>query len=279
MMIRNIRTVAMLAISSIVTLSGVNAYANECKPAHKFETIKPGVLLVAAYEFPPYSYTGANKTLTGVDGEVVKLIAEMECLKVELLMMDPAATIQYVVTKRADVAIGDWYRTAERAKIMGLSAPMYLDQMGLMSKAGYTKIEEIQDKKVGTVQGSLWVKNLQDVVGSNLTIYPNPVAMAQDLSAGRIEVGIDSYAVGLTAQKKGGYPGILIKVSEPDQRVRATIQAGQATLPHDKANTGLRDAVNANISELHRSGKIAEILTKFGLDVGAADVGEPRLIE
>lgn len=278
-MIRHIRNLTLVTLSSFAALSGVSAHASECKPAHTFETIKPGVLLVAAYEFAPYSYTGANKTLTGVDAEIVKLIAQKECLKVEPLMMDPSATIQYVVTKRADVAIGDWYRTADRAKIMGLSSPMYLDQMALISKAGLTKVEEIKGKKVGTVQGSLWVKNLQEVAGANLKIYPNSVAMAQDVSAGRIEVGTDSYAVGLTAQSKGGYPGMLIKVLEPDERIRATINAGQATLPHDKANTGLRDALNANMDELRRSGKIAEILVKFGLDASAADVGEPRLIE
>lgn len=278
-MIRNIRTLALVTLSSIATLSGSNAYADECKPAHIFETIKPGVLLVAAYEFPPYTFTGPDKSLTGVDGEIVKLIAQKECLKLEPLMMDPAATIQYVVTKRADVAIGDWYRTAERAKIMGLSAPLYLDQMGFMSKAGYTKVEEVKDKKVGTVQGSMWVKNLQEVVGANLKIYPNPVAMAQDLSAGRIEVAVDSYAVGRTAQAKGSYQGAKIEIAEPDERIRATIQAGQATLPHDKANTGLRDAINADIEELRRTGTIADILTRFGLDVGAADVGASRLIE
>lgn len=279
MMIRNVRNLALATLSSIATLTGGNAYADECKPAHVFETIKPGVLVVAAYEFPPYSFTGPDKSLTGVDGEVVKLIAQKECLKVEPLMMDPAATIQYVVTKRADVAIGDWYRTAERARIMGLSAPLYLDQMGLISKAGYTKVEEIKARKVGTVQGSMWVKNLQDVVGANLKSYPNPVAMAQDLSAGRIEVAVDSYAVGRTAQAKGSYQGAKIEVAEPDERIRATIQAGQATLPHDKANTGLRDAMNADIEDLRKTGKIADILTKFGLDAGAANVGEPRLIE
>ncbi|QNH77020.1 amino acid ABC transporter substrate-binding protein [Pseudomonas protegens] len=260
-------------------LAGAPLAQADCKPAHSFETLTPGVLAVAAWVFPPYSIPGPGNQLSGVDGEIIKRIAARECLEIKLTVVDPAAVIQSVIARRADVGIGDWYRTAERSKALGLSAPLYLDMMGIISSEGYSSISELEGKRIGTVQGYLWVDDLKKVFGDNLVLYPNPVAMAQDLASKRIALGVDSFAVGVASQQKGAYPGQHIKVSEPDPRVRATLQPGQSSFPHTKANTALGVALNDNIQALHASGEIAEILGAFGLDKQAANVGAPRLVE
>lgn len=255
------------------------AVAQDCKPVHSFETIVPGTLSVASFEFPPYAYNGEDGAFSGVDGEILKRIAAKECLEIDAKLVDPAAAIQYVLSNRADIAAGDWYRTAEREKVLGLTGPMYLDQMGIFTRDGATTIKSLEGRTVGVVQGYLWVADMQKVFGSSLKVYPNPVAMAQDLASGRIDAGTDSYAVGVAAQQKGGYPGIQIEVAEPDERVRATVQAGQTGFPFTKSNTALGEALSANIAAMHESGEIKEILTQFGLDPSAADVGAPRLVE
>ncbi|RRH87138.1 hypothetical protein EH240_36430 [Mesorhizobium tamadayense] len=55
--------------------------------------------------------------------------------------------------------------------------------------------------------------------------------MAQDLAAGRIDVAFESYVVGLEAQKSGAYPGMKVKIIEPDKRIAASVEPGQAKLP------------------------------------------------
>jgi polar amino acid transport system substrate-binding protein len=160
-----------------------------------------------------------------------------------------------------------------------MSAPTYLDQMGIYSKDGVSTVQAMIGKQVGTVSGFLWVAELQKLLGANLKLYPNPVALAQDLEAGRVQIGVDSYGTGAYAQKqKGGYPGIMIKVAEPDQRVQASIQAAQANLPYTKSNTSLGAAMDADIEGMHKDGKIAGFLKSFGLDPSGAETGEPRLI-
>lgn len=260
-------------------LVGAPSALADCKPAHQFETLTPGVLTVAAWVFPPYSIPGPGNQLSGVDGEIIKRIAARECLELKATVVDPAAVIQSVIARRADVGIGDWYRTAERSKALGLSAPLYLDVMGIISSEGFSKISELEGKRIGTVQGYLWVDDLKKTFGDNLVLYPNPVAMAQDLASKRIAVGVDSFAVGVASQQKGAYQGQSIKVSEPDPRVKATLEPGQTGFPHTKANAALGLALNENIQALHASGEIAEILGSFGLDKQAADVGAPRLVE
>lgn len=251
----------------------------DCTPKHAFDTLSPGVLTVAAWVFPPYSIPGPGHRLGGVDGEIITRIAARECLTLKVTVLDPAAVIQSVISGRADVGIGDWYRTTERSRALGLSAPLYLDKMGIISAEGYSQIAQLDGKRIGTVQGYLWVDDLKKAFGDNLVLYPNPVAMAQDLASRRIEVGADSFAVGIASQRKGAYKGKVIKVSEPDPRIRATLQPGQTGFPFTRTNAALEAALNANIQAMHEAGEIADILVSFGLDRSAADVGPPRMIE
>ena len=109
-------------LSLCLALVGSAQAMAECKPTHTFETLTPGVLTVAAWVFPPYSIPGTGQALGGVDGEIIKQIAARECLTIKASVLDPSAAIQSVVARRADVVIGDWYRTAERGKVLGLSA-------------------------------------------------------------------------------------------------------------------------------------------------------------
>ena len=97
--------------------------------------------------------------------------------------------------------------------------------------------------------------------------------------AGRIDVGADSYAVGVVAQKKGGYAGIEIKIAQPDERVKASVQPGQNAFPHNKKNAELGAALDADIADLQKAGAVGDILKANGLDASAAKVGEPRLIK
>lgn len=268
---------AGVALASMLGCSA--AFAAGCTPAHKIDsTVNPGKLTVAIYEYPPFAVTAGGQ-IGGVDGEILKSIAATECLAFNAVVVDPAATIQYVLAGKADIAAGDWYRTAERAKVLGLSAPTYLDQMGIYSKDGVDTVAAMIGKQVGTVSGFLWVAELQKLLGTNLRLYPNPVALAQDLEAGRVQIGVDSYGTGAYEQKRGGYKGIIIKVAQPDQRVQASIQAAQAGFPYTKSNASLGAAMDADIVAMHKDGKIAGYLKSFGLDPSGADVGEPRLVK
>jgi len=275
-MLSKILGIAVIGASFVAA----SAWADDCKPAHQFKTVAPGKLTVAIYEYPPFTTASPDSTtIGGVDSDIAKRFAAANCLEVTPVVVDPAATVQYVVSGKADVATGDWYRTAERAKVMGLSYPTYLDQMGVYSKSGVSKVADLIGKKVGTVSGFLWVAELQKLLGANLALYPNPVALAQDLAAGRIEVGVDSYGTGAYAQKRGGYPGIQIKVAEPDERVQASIQAAQSNIIYSKSNPEFGAALDDAIKQLHDNGGLAEILKSYGLDPSGANVGEPRVVK
>ncbi len=258
---------------------GSAAFAQDCKPLHQFKTITPGTLTVAVTTLVPNSFMSESGKMTGIDGDIATEFAKRECLTVKPVAVNPAAAIQYVLSGQADITTGDWYRTAERAKAMNLSYPLYKDQMGLYSKTGINKVSDLIGKNVGTVQGYLWVSDAQKLLGSKLRLYPNSVNLHQDLVAGRIDVGIDGYSAGAYAVKKGQMKGIKVEVAQPDPRIRATKEAAQAAFPYAKSATAFGAALDADIQAMHKDGTIAKIMKSYGLSASAADTGAPRLVQ
>ncbi|MBC3924192.1 amino acid ABC transporter substrate-binding protein [Pseudomonas lurida] len=263
-------SVLALAISASVV-------AEECKPLHTFKTIQPGELTVTSVVLPPFAYDDQARRFSGVDGEIVQQIAKDNCLKVNHIVTDSAASIQYVVASRSDISVGAWYRTFERSKVMGISDPVYLEQTAIYSRDGADTFDQLTNRKVGTVTGYLWVPELKKLYGNKLSLYPNAVALSQDLNSGRIDAAVNTYAIGAESQKKGGVgKDIQIKVAKPDEKVKSSVYPAQTAFIYSKSNPDLGAAINATIKDLRESGKLASLLTDHGLRADGADVGEPR---
>jgi polar amino acid transport system substrate-binding protein len=147
--------------------------------------------------------------------------------------------------------------------------------MGIISKQGVSAISDLEGKTVGTVDGYLWVADLQALLGDKLRLYPSAVNMNQDLAAGRIDIGVDSYGSALQTQKD---TGMKVEVAQSDPRVAASQEPAQAGFPMSKNNQEMLDAMNEVIADLHKNGRIAEILESYGLPSSAAETGDPRLI-
>jgi polar amino acid transport system substrate-binding protein len=263
-----------LVVAGVVAAQ--SAFAADCKPAHKFDTVTPGVLTVSTISYPPFDNADKDGKFIGIDAEILKRFADKECLTIKAAVADDAASLQYVVSGRADISSASWYRTEKRAQVMGVSDPLYLELMGIYTRDGVKKLSALQGRTVGTVQGYLWVPELQAIFGDKLKLYPNPVAMAQDLATGRIDAAVDTYTAGIEAQKKGGFKGIKIAIADPDERVRSSVKPAQTGYLYNKSNQQLGEALNASIDQMQKDGEIAAILKAHGLSPEAAKVGDPR---
>lgn len=269
-----------IALFSIASLCASSVLAAEsCTPNPAFTTLKPGVITVAVYNYPPFTKVGGADDISGIDTEVVREIARRNCLTVAPVIVDPSAVIQNVLSNKVDLGIGDWFRTAERAKVLGMTWPLYVDQMAYYSRDGATQVSDLAGKRVGAVSGFLYAGQVQGSLGNPVVLYPNPVAMAQDLGTGRLDVAIDSYGTGVYAQSQGAYKDIRIEIAKPDPKVPVTVEPAQIALLYNKNKVELGAALDGEIKKLHAEGKIAEILKNNGLAESGADVGEPRLIK
>lgn len=248
-----------------------------CHAAHHVHTIVSGELSVAVYSYPPYGYQSGNQ-LAGVDGAIIHRIAAMECLNVTPVPGAAASMIPDVQTGRADTAMGDWYRTVPRSKIVKLGAPVYSDQMGLVSNSGLSTIPQLKGKTVGSVLGFLWDADLTKLLGSNMKLYPTDQAAYADLKAGRIQAVVDTPGASLFELKTNGMSGYKYAVVAPDPSVPTTIHPGQANYPVSKDNLGLYNAMAADIAALRANGTIAHILVSRGFPASSANPGPPAML-
>lgn len=257
--------------------SGTATSASACHPAHQVRTISSGVLSVAVYSYPPYGFQDGDK-LAGVDGAIINRIAAMECLKIKPVPGAAASMIPDVQTRRADTAMGDWYRTVPRSKVVILGAPVYKDQMVLVSKSGLNSISQLQGQSVGSVLGFLWDDDLKKLLGSKLKLYPTDEAAYADLKAGRLDVVVDTPGAAEFELKTEHMSGYKYPVVAADPRVAATVHPGQANYPVNKGNPGLYRAMAADIAKLRANGTIAKILVSMGFPASAADPGPPAML-
>jgi polar amino acid transport system substrate-binding protein len=279
-----IKALAAGTVATGLLLSGCSSSATTaapstagCTPAHAgLTTVTGGKLTAAAPEFAPFA-TLTGGTASGIDIEIVQAIAELECLTPDYVQVEYSAAVPAVQSGRADVAVGDYYRTTSRAEIVGLTDPMYYDGMGIISKDGVTDLPTILTRKVGTVDGYLWVADLKKVVGDQLKVYKSNVEMWADLKAGRIEIGIDSIPVGELHAKDN--PGWTVGTAQADSRIGASEKPAQAGLPYTKDNAALGTALNEDIVKLRTSGKLAAIFTKYGVDPKETEVKDSYLLQ
>lgn len=263
---------ASLSACGVGTASTSTSVDKDCTPAHEFDTVKDGQLTVASFDILPYAKV-EGRNLTGIDGDILNEIAKMECLQLNTVSSTAAASIPMVQSGRADLTAADWYRTEARSKVVTLSAPVYADQMGIISADGISTVADLKGKTVGTVDGYLWVDALREYLGDSLKTYANTTNLYGDLKAGRIDVVIDSVAAG-----EYNAPDFEVETAEPDPAVPVTEQPGQSNYPMNPENDALAEAVDADIATLRENGRLAEILEDHGVDPSAAEPGEPRLL-
>lgn len=274
-------TIAALALALASAACGRDdgivgeAVAEDCAPEYEFDTTSSGKLTVGVTEIPPFSYTEGGKP-AGLDFEIIQGFAERNCLQLAASPVTYTAAVPSVRSGRIDLTIGDWYRTAARAEQVGLTAPIYTDELSVTSTDGVDSIDDLQGKTVGTVDGYLWVEDLRALLGDRLQVYPSSAELKQDVEAGRLDVAVDAYGSALHS-----FPGDDYQVTtvDPDPRVAATQQPAQVTFPHSPDNAEMREALDAYIADLHESGDLVELLADYGLPASAADVGKPRLIK
>jgi polar amino acid transport system substrate-binding protein len=260
-----------LSLTACGSSSGSSAAADDCTPAHAgLKTVTAGKLTVGTPVTPPYVLKTGNE-ISGVDAEIIKEIAALECLQVGWQEVTFSAGMQSLQSGRVDTSMGGIYRTAERAELLGLGATAYRDGVALLSKEGYKSLDDLNGKKVGVIQGYLWNKDLQTALGNDaVKQYQTSDALFSDLKAGRINVAVFTTAEAAYRLSQAPSDGWVSATFEPTDKVQATLEAGQVVLPHPKGADAIAKAFDEDIQTLVDSGRVGEILTEQKMDPALA---------
>jgi len=268
----------LAACSSDDGSGGKNSNGSDCTPTHEVTTITSGKLTVAAIVYPPFSDVKGD-TVTGFEGDLVTKIAEKLCLTVQPMQVGIPAIVTSVTTGRADTGIGDFYRTAERDKIVRLGAPVVSDSMALVVRDGVDvkTIADLKGKRVGSAIGYLWDKDLEAYLGKDLTSYSDLQSAYADFEAGRIDVLIDTVPVASYRLKDSSVKAQII-IPPADDRIAASTHPGQTQFMTNLDNKTLGPAMDDLVAEFREDGTLAELIKKWGLPEDIGDPGAPELL-
>jgi len=246
--------------------------------AQTVETIDKGALTIAfTGDMPGTGYQDGK--MVGYDGEILQRISDAAKLKVKPALMEWSGTIASVQAKRVDVMAGTMGWTEQRSKIMTLSDPIHYFKNGITQtdKNNWSKLKDLEGKKVGTITGFSFIPELRKISGLTLALYDTSDAAVRDLLAGRIDAVIGDppvmqYAISRNPQWHIKFNAFTDQ--SPDFPLLTGL--GQVVFGLNKDNPELAKAVNAEIAKLWQSCELRNIGKTYGLvqDVWFVPVGQ-----
>ena len=275
MFIRKSRAAVLLA--SLITTFALSTQAT----AQSLETVEKGSFTIAfTGDMPGTGYQ--DGVMVGYDGEILQRVADTLKLKVKPALMEWSGTIASVQSKRVDVMAGTMGWTEQRSKIMTLSDPIHYFKNGITQteKNNWSKLKDLEGKKVGTITGFSFIPELRKISGLQLSLYDTSDAAVRDLLAGRIDAVIGDPPVMQYAISRNPQWHIKFNAftdASPDFPLLTGL--GQVVFGLNKESPELAKAVNAEIAKLWKTCELRKIGKTYGLvqDVWFVPVGQnPR---
>lgn len=262
---------SFLAATGCGSADSASTVAEDCKPIAKVETLNKGKLTVLVAEHPPF-VTMRGDELTGIEGELIKDIAADLCLELDATSTSFSAVIEGLQSDRADLSAGNWTVNDERRKLFEVSDGLYTSGMGIVTQdKGWSTLDDLKGKPLGTPQGYLWIDQLNDVYGAdNVRQYQTDTAVLDDVKAGRIEAGLVSLAANTWRLSQDQYSSLTMSEMESTKEIPYTQEPPISVALIAKGNTALKDATNTVIKEYYDSGELGKALEDAGLDPDTA---------
>jgi polar amino acid transport system substrate-binding protein len=258
------RRLATGSLGALALMGFLSAFAasDDAQAEDAWSQIKAkGVLEVCGVDgLLPYSSSDANTP--GFEVEIARAMAEKMGVKAEYNWVTWDALIPALTSNRCDAIINGMFITDERKKVIDFSDPYYGSGetiLVLKSDDSVHKVEDLKDKKVGALAGSVTVQFLEEAGIKDVVIYPDQNTIILELNNKRIDATyLEAPSAAWAIQKD---PTLNIKVVHdyiPEERWNAGVGVR-------KEDTALKTEFNKVIPELISDGTIAKILDKYGI--------------
>jgi polar amino acid transport system substrate-binding protein len=246
---------AVLALASIALIGGAPARAAE--PVYKVGSTPSGV---------PFTFLDVKtNTIEGVMVDLIRAIGEKSGFKVEIDATQWSALIPSLTGNKIDIIAAAMFATAERAKVIDFSEPVYTYGEGLFvadsdSKA-YQSFADMKGYTVGVQVGTAFIDPLKKAgVFKEVKVYDTIPDIMRDVSLGRINAGFADYPiVAYNLAQNSSYKVHLVKSYKP-------VIVGSVAIAVRKGDKALLDKINGGLGKLKASGEVEKILKKWNVE-------------
>jgi ABC-type amino acid transport substrate-binding protein len=277
--LRRSRTGALaVAVAALALVAGAcgsdDAENASAGGGSKLDTIDDGVLKVAVASYMPYTAVKGDQ-IVGLDGEIIESIAKKLGLQVQPQLTDFNGMLGGVQSHRVDITVGGVAWSEERQKQGLFTDPPYYSPpaMGVRSGKTYSTVHDLENSRLGTVTGYVWVKSIKAVPGAKLGAYPNANGVFDDLGSGRLDVGFLDPLLIFYQQKQRPDQQIQAQYLQPptDAEVKAHpeyefFRPYMTSFYIPKEEPKLEQAVSREIRAMYANGEMAKLIDKYGGD-------------
>jgi ABC-type amino acid transport substrate-binding protein len=125
-----------------------------------------GNILVAGvpYDFPPFGFEDADGNLTGFDIDLIKALAELWGVEVEIVKVTADARIPLLVAGEIDIVAAAMTHTQSREAIIDFSQTYFVDGQSLLVRkaSGINSLLDLGGKRVGAIHGTTSIQQIAD---------------------------------------------------------------------------------------------------------------------
>lgn len=214
--------------------------------------------------FPPFEYheiVEGEDTITGFDIDLIHEIGKEIGKEIVIEDMDFDGIVAAVQAQKVDMAISGISITEERKEKVAFSDPYYMSTQTLLIQEDgeeFANMDELKGKTVGSQLGTTSDDIISSFEGVEVKKLNNATDAVQDLINGRIDAVIvdDSVALEFMKEREG------LKMIVPEG---LNIEDAPMGMIFPKEEEDLLNDVNGALQDLKDSGKLNEIIRKYGL--------------
>jgi polar amino acid transport system substrate-binding protein len=212
-------------------------------------------------------FTFLNPASSKVEGFLCDVIAEVAKeagFTIDDQMMPFSSLIPSLTSNRIDIISAAMFTSAERAKVLDFTNPVYgYGETLFVAESDHTAYEQFSDLKgaiVGAQVGTLYVKGLQESNQfSEIKTYDSLQDVISDVNAGRIKAGFGDYPIAAYFLAQGKFKGTRIVTT-----YKPTM-SGSISLGVRKGQPELLARLNKAIATIQASGRMDAIKKKWNL--------------
>lgn len=202
--------------------------------------------------------------IEGVMVDIIKAIGEAEGFTPHIDATQWSALIPSLTGGKIDIIAAAMYATEERAKVVAFSDTVYSYGEGLFvpkaDQTDYKSLDDLAGKTVGVQVGTAYVEPLKaSGKFKEVRIYDTIADIMRDVSLGRIDAGFGDRPI-VAYQLAQGAADVRLASDYESQIV------GHVGLAVRQSDTELLARLNDGLKKIKDSGKLDEIIKKWGIE-------------
>ena len=219
-------------------------------------TISAGKLTMATSpDFPPYEFLDDSGNTTGIEPEILALIASKLGLELQIDEMDFDSALMAVQTGKSDLVVSGVTVTDDRKLVMNFTDSYTTAvQVIVVPEGSSVTLDNLGEQSIGTQRGTTGYLFTVDDYGEDHVIgYDTYTSVFQALLNGQVDCAVLDDAVARAYVEQN--PGLTILETE--------YVVEEYAFGVDKNNEALLEAVNNALKELVDDGTVQGIIDKY----------------